>query len=339
MNRLMTMIVSILVLFSLTSFAKEVTKRGTTAASLLNIDVGARAVGMGGSFVSIANDVSAMYWNSAGIARLTHGQAMFTHTRWIADIMFNYAAIAVPLARIGTIGANATFMTMDEMERTTIANPDGTGETFGAGSYAVGLCYATNLTDHFSVGFNFKYITENIYHSSAHGFAFDVGTLFTTQFSGLTIGMNIANYGTKMRMSGRDLLVQTDIDPQVSGNNANINANLKTDEFDLPLMFRVGVSMDVLKGVGDSHLILSVDALHPNDDVESLNVGGEYVYHDMVALRAGYTSMFARDNEGGLSLGSGFHYRLVGIMLMIDYGYRDFGILNDVQMFSVGIEF
>jgi hypothetical protein len=317
-----------------------VTKVGTTAAGFLNIDVGARALGMGGSFVSVADDISSMYWNPAGVARLSGPQALFTHSRWIADVNFNYAAFALPLGNVGTLGANATFLTMDEMERTTVFEPDGTGEMFDAGSYAFGLSYARNLTDRFSIGFNVKYINEKIYHSSASGAAFDIGTLFDTQYYGLKIGMSITNYGTKMQMGGRDMLIQTDIDPQIAGNNYNINADLKTDAFDLPLMFRVGLSMDVLKGMADSNLILSVDATHPNDDVESLNVGGEYWFHKMFALRAGYKSLFARDSEEGLCFGAGVNYKLLGYTnIMIDYAYEDFGVLKEVQLFTLGLGF
>jgi hypothetical protein len=319
--------------------SQEVTKVGTTAAGFLNIDVGARAIGMGGAYVAVADDITSMYWNPAGIARLDRAEAQFSHTRWIADVSFNYAAFALPLGNVGTVGVNATFLSMDEMERTTVFEPDGTGETFSAGSYAFGLAYGRDLTDRFSIGFNFKYIHEKIYHSTATGAAFDIGTLFDTQYNGLKIGMSISNYGTKMQMGGRDMLIQTDIDPLISGNNQNINADLKTDRFDLPLMFRVGVSMDVLKGVGNSNLILSIDALHPNDDVESVNVGGEYWFNGMFALRGGYKSMFARDSEEGLCLGAGMHYTVMGSTIAIEYAYQDFGVLNEVQMFTIGLGF
>jgi hypothetical protein len=335
-----TLVILMILLLGVFGYSQEVSKVGTTAAGFLNIDVGARAVAMGSAFVSVAEDVTSMYWNPSGIARMEAAEAIFSHTRWIADISYNYAGIAVPMGNLGALGLNAIFMTMDDMERTTIMEPDGTGETFSAGSYAFGLCYARNLTDRFAIGFNFKYINESIYHSSAQGMAFDIGTLFDTQFNGLKIAMSISNYGTKMRMSGRDMLIQTDIDPMVSGNNYNINANLQTDEYDLPLMFRVGMSVDVLKGMGNSNLILSVDALHPNDDVESLNVGGEYMLNNMIAIRGGYKSLFARDSEEGLSFGGGFQYKVAGMAsLMIDYAYHDFGVLNDVQMFSVRLGF
>ena len=329
-----------LLLFTLPLSAKEVSKVGTTAAGFLNIDLGARAVGMGSAYASVASDVSSMYWNPAGIARLTRTEAVFSNTNWIADINFNYAAVAVPMIGLGTVGVNATFLTMDDMERTTISQPDGTGEMFGAGSYAFGLSFARDLTDRFSIGVNFKYVNEQIYHSTAQGFAFDVGTLFNTQFHGIQIGMSISNYGTKMQMSGRDMLIQTDIDPLIEGNNENINANLQTDKYDLPLMFRVGLSLDVLKGRGNSNLILAVDALHPNDDTESVNVGGEYILNKMFFLRAGYKSLFARDSEEGVALGAGISYELSGrAQLKLDYAFQEFGALNDIQMVTVGVAF
>ena len=333
-------IVLVLLIAAVPVFGQKVTKAGTTAASFLNIDAGVRGVGMGSAFVSVADDISSMYWNPAGLARMKQGEATFSNTRWIADIAYNYAGVAVPLGQFGTLGANAAFLTMDDMLRTTVSDPEGTGETFSAGSYAFGLTYARNLTDRFSIGFNFKYVQERIWHTSATGMAVDIGTLFDTQFQGMKIGMAISNYGTKMRMSGRDLLVQTDVDPSIAGNNPSINANLQTDKYDMPLLFRVGVSVDVLKGLYDSNLIVAVDALHPNDDVESVNAGLEYTYHRMVSLRAGYKSLFARDSEEGLSFGGGLTTKVFGrAAIRLDYAWGDFGILKDIQKFSLGLSF
>jgi hypothetical protein len=340
MKKSIILILSLCLIVSVSAYAQQVSKVGTTVAPFLRIDVGSRAVGMGGAFTAIANDVSAMYWNPGGVARIANAEAMFCYTRWLADVTFNYAAFAINLRNLGIVGVNATFLTMDEMDRTTILYPDGTGEKFNVGSYAFGLCYARNLTDRFSIGFNFKYITENIFHSSAHGIALDVGTLFDTQFYGLKIGMSIANYGTKMQMSGRDMLLQADVDPTVSGNNPNINSNLETDKFDLPLMFRVGVSMDLLKGAANSNFIVSADALHPNNDVEDINIGGEYIFNGMFALRGGYKSLLNEYSEEGLSFGVGVNYKLFGkTTIKIDYAYEDFGVLNDVQLFTIGLAF
>lgn len=313
---------------------QEVTKAGTTSASFLSIDVGARAVGMGSAYTTLVNDATSMYWNPAGIAGIEKTEALFSYANWIADIKYNFAGVVLPTDRFGNVGINAVFMTMDDMERTTIDDPDGNGETFGAGSFAVGLSYAKELTDRFSIGGNVKYISERIDHSKANGVAIDVGTLFRTQFNGLVIGMNISNYGTKMQMSGRDMLTQNDVDPRYNGNNDNINGALLTDQYELPLIFRVGLSMDVLKGAGNSNLLVAVDAVHPNNDVEYLNVGAEYSFNDLLLLRTGYKNMFMDSSEEGLSFGGGLRFSMGATELLLDYAYHDFGILNDVQMFT-----
>jgi hypothetical protein len=331
-------ILGLLLVFNAQAQAQEVTKVGTTAASFLVIDVGPRGTGMGSAYVSLANDATAMYWNPAGIARLNNFAATFCNTKWIADLSFNYAGAVLSLGNLGNIGVNATFLGMDQIERTTILSPDGTGELFDAGCYAFGLSYARNLTDQFAIGFNVKLINERMYHSNAYGFALDVGAIFDTHFHGLTLGMSISNYGTKMQLDGRDLQVQHDVDPSVYGNNPNINSRLLSDNFDLPLMFRVGVSMDVLKGSYNSNLILSVDALHPSDDVEYINIGGEYVFYNMFSLRAGYKELFAKDSEQGLSFGGGIRYNLMGTTTFyFDYSYVDFGVFNAIHIFSVSL--
>jgi hypothetical protein len=338
MRKYFPLMLGLLLVIHAQAFAQTVTKAGTTSAGFLAIDVGPRAIGMGSAYVSVANDATAMYWNPAGIAGLESFQAIFTNSRWIEDLSFNYAGAVLAFGDFGNVGVNATFLTMDQIERTTILNPDGTGEFFDAGSHAIGLSYARQLTDRFSIGFNAKYINERLYHSTANGFALDVGALYHTQFKGLTLGMSISNYGTKMRMDGRDLQVQYDADQRVAGNNPNINARLQTDRFDLPLTFRFGVSFDAFKGAYDSNLLLSVDALHPSDDMEYVNIGGEYVFHDMFFLRGGYRELFAKDSEQGLSFGGGLRYSLAGTATFnFDYSYTDFGVFDAIHMYSVGL--
>ena len=330
-------IIGLLCVGNFNSYTQGVTKVGTTAAKFLSIDVGPRATAMGSAYVSLANDVSSMYWNPAGIAQLNDFEAMFSSTKWIADISLNYAGAALPLGNFGTFGLNATFLTMDQFERTTTDSPDGTGEFVDAGSYAFGLVYARNLSDQFSIGFNAKYIYERLYHSSSNGYALDVGVLFDTHLSGLKLGMSISNYGTKMQLAGQDFQVVHDPYPSIAGNNGSINATLSADAYDLPLLFRLGASMDVLKGWSRSNLVISVDALHPSDDVENMNIGAEYTFDNLIALRIGYKGLFSKDSEQGLNYGGGIQYEISGIKLKVDYSYITFGVLTNVNMFSVGL--
>lgn len=319
--------------------AQGVTKVGTTAAKFLSIPVGARAVGMGGTFAAIASDASALYWNPAGIARLYQNEAMFSHTDWIADIRFNYGAAVVPVEGFGSVGVSFTSLTMDDMERTTEQQPEGTSQFFSAGSFAVAVSYARNLTEWFSIGGTFKYVNEHIWNSSATGIAVDVGTLFTTPFDGLTFGAGIANFGTKMNMTGDDLLIPVGVTSN-NGSNQNINSRLATDDFDLPLTLRIGLAYQPI--VDENQMLtVAVDAYHPNDNAESINIGGEYVlFQRIVALRAGYKGLGLQDAEEEFTLGAGLNYEVTpGLRLRFDYAFQRFGRLSNVNSFAIGVVF
>ena len=66
-------------------------KVGTLGGQSLKMGVGARANAMGDSYVAIADDASAVYWNPAGIARLSGQSITLNHTAWPADILFDQA--------------------------------------------------------------------------------------------------------------------------------------------------------------------------------------------------------------------------------------------------------
>ncbi|HEX9006918.1 MAG TPA: PorV/PorQ family protein, partial [Bacteroidota bacterium] len=183
----------------------NVSKSGTVAATFLEIPVGAAAVGLGGAFVSLANDATALYWNPAGTATFQHAEALVQHTAWIGDTKHDFAALVVPLGSFGTLGLSFISLSMSDMAVRTVDRPEGTGEFFSAGDIAIGISYARTLSDRFSIGFTGKYIQQSIWHESANAIALDAGTTFRTDLlGGLTIGAALTNFGTTMQMSGRD---------------------------------------------------------------------------------------------------------------------------------------
>jgi len=320
---------------------KDVSKVGTTAATFLEIPVGARAVGMGGAFVGTSDDVTSLYWNPAGAARLQQREVTFNHTAWIADMSFDYAGLAVPLGGFGTLGLSFTSLTMEDMAVRTVERPEGTGEMFSAGSFAVGVHYARNLSDRFSIGITGKYVSERIWNMRAEAFALDVGTLFTTDFfKGMRIGATISNFGSDMRLSGRDTRTFHPIDPTKLGSNDRIPQNIELDSWPLPLNFQFGIATDLVKSP-DHVLTVAVDALHPSDNYESLNVGAEYGFLDFLQVRGGYHSLFLIGGEGGLSLGAGVKTGLFGnnVQARVDYAYSDFGRLSGVNVIAISVFF
>jgi len=340
-NKIFTVALTLILTTSLFSqdFVSNVSKRGTVAAPFLSIGQGTRATGMGSAFVAIADDPSALYWNPAGITKIQGAGFLVEHTKWFADLNYNFLAFTYNLGNFGTIGASFTSSDYGDMKVTTVDEPEGTGETFSVSDAAFSLAWAIQLTDNFSIGFNPKFIYQNIWKMSATAIALDMGVQYVTPFDGIVLAMSISNFGTKMQLEGNSSLILYDPDPNSSGNNGNIPANLQTDKWELPLNFRVGLAYEPVKT--DMHkIILGVDALHVSDNYESVNVGGEYTFNNLLSLRGGYKSLFLNDSEESFSLGAGIQQLLLGnIAVKFDYAYQDFGRLSNIQKFSLIVTF
>ncbi len=320
-------------------FISDVSKKGTTAAPFLSIGQSARAIGMGSAFVGVANDASSIYWNPAGLTKVQGVSVTFDHTLWIADIKYNYLAASYNLGDLGTIGFSYTGSDIGEMNVTTIIQPEGTGETFSSSQAAFSLAYAIQLTDNFSIGFNPKFIYESIWRMNASAFALDLGVQYITPFDGAVLAMSISNFGTSMQLLGNSNLVLHDLDPENSGNNGNIPAYLETNSWALPLTFRVGIAYNPFY-TEEHKLTVALDAMHPSDNYESINVGLEYGYSDFIFIRGGFKSLFLIDSEESFSLGFGLKQQLIGnVALVLDYAYQDFGRFSDIQKFSLSITF
>jgi hypothetical protein len=319
-------------------YVANVSKTGTTVATFLEIGAGARAQALGGAFTSVADDATAMYWNPAGMPRLGRLEATFNYSNWLLDTQYSYTGVVAPVGNSMAVGVNVTHFGFGEQPVRTIARPEGTGEVYSASDIALGLAFGMNLTDRFSFGFNFKYINQKIWHESANGFAMDLGALYDTPLNGLKLGFSIQNFGTDMKLTGRDLRRAYDPDPVTYGNDA-INVRYEMDSFALPLKFRFGASYKIDLSRTQS-LLLATDVLHPSNNSESVNVGMEYIAFNALQLRAGYESIFERDSYSGLSLGAGVHYKIQkSMMFYLDYGYVDWGILSSVNRFSIGLGF
>ncbi|MEM1270600.1 MAG: PorV/PorQ family protein, partial [Bacteroidota bacterium] len=161
MNRIVLLIA---VLAAPITFAQDspdegtITKVGTTAAQFLKLGMSARAISMGSAFVAEASDLSAVYWNPAGLASLQGGAVQVSHTEYLAGIDYEVAAFGTSLGRNGALGASVIFLDSGDMEVRTVDAPDGTGEQFGVQNVALQLSYARALTDRFSLGVTGKYI-------------------------------------------------------------------------------------------------------------------------------------------------------------------------------------
>lgn len=342
MKKLIIIVFTILIGFSLTNAQvfKSTTKVGTTAAQFLKIGAGAKPLSMGGAYTAILGDINSIYWNPAGISRIYGGEVTFNHANWLADMKYDFFAVAFDLADMGTIGASVvSFNVPDDIVR-TYSHPDGDGRVFDAGSLAIGLSYGRNLTDRFSIGLTTKLVREWIWNESALGMAIDFGTMYITPFNDLKIGASISNFGTKMELDGRDLefvkSMQTITD---NGSVQNVSSLFNVDAYEMPLTFRVGLSMDVYKS-DILRATAAVDAVHPNDNTEFINSGLEVGYDEMIFARVGYKSLFMKNSEEGLTAGAGINYNISGkTCIKFDYAFANYGRLENVHFVSVSVKF
>ena len=324
---------------SASNFVTDVSGAGTSAAPFLEIGIGARAMAMGGAYASIATDVSALYWNPAGISRLSQMQAEFTHSEWLAGTSFDYVGIVVPIRRLNSaIGLSFCSLEYGEQPVRTIERPEGTGELYGARDFALGLTYALSLTDRFSFGMSTKYIQQRIWSESGSAFAVDIGIFYNTMLKGLRIGACMSNFGSEISLRGRNLRTIKDPDETLS-NYDRVPVDYTTTAYPLPLLFRFGISYEINFGRFNRFLV-STDVLHPNNRTESINFGAEYAFADMFYFRAGYQNLFERDTINGLTVGGGVAYSLRGSMKFnVDYSWSNWGMLQNVQRFSLGVAF
>jgi hypothetical protein len=187
---------------------------GKYAAEFLRIGVGARALGLGGAFVAIADDGSAPYWNPAGLACAARPEMLFMHAEQFGSIAnHDFASFVQPLDSRGTGSAAAISLvrfSVDDILVTRDAYDDlnrngrrDEGEpirpdrfyTDSDTEYALLLSYARAAGDRLSLGGNLKLIRQGLLDNTSFGMGLDLGLLYRPTAS-WGLGMRLADATT-----------------------------------------------------------------------------------------------------------------------------------------------
>ncbi|MFH0990863.1 MAG: PorV/PorQ family protein [bacterium] len=312
-------------------------KIATTSAQFLGIPIGGRALAMGGASVSSMNDISCVYFNPGAFVQAKKTEAMFSNTNWLVDSRLRWIGGMVNFDGANAIAVSITQLDYGDEEVTTELYPNGTGQYWSAQDLSIAISYARSLTDRFSIGGSVKYISQQVWNESASTIAFDAGLLFVTGFHDMRLGMSISNFGGDLSLDGRDLNTKIDIDPSNPGSNKTLVGKLKVDSWPIPIFFRVGLGLDLLN-TPEYAVTIAADAIRPNDNVLTLNLGGEVSLFKTVFLRAGYKSLLQQDSEEGLTFGIGARYELDGFAAFeLNYANQQFGRFGDLNTISVSI--
>lgn len=285
------------------------------AGEFIAIGVGGRALGLGGAYAALANDVSAGYWNPAGLSRILYPEITLMHDERFGDLVnYDYGAVALPMGPNSSLAFSVIRLGVDGIADTRNALIDNNGNGifdegdrldyskityFNAADWALFFSYAKRASETFSYGANLKFIRRNIGDTSATGIGFDLGLQYLVS-DRFMVGVNMQD-------------VTTTFIAWDSGTNELISPTLKVgsayfiDAFGG--RFAPAVDVDVRfenrKSASNAHLgRMSFD----------FHTGLEFEYKNLIALRAG------RSEIGSLNLGTGIHLPKFNI----DYSFAKF---------------
>jgi predicted porin len=314
-------------MWSVSVFAGDASRKGTTGADELLIPVGARSIATGGAFLANITGLEALYYNPAGLSQGQGTEAMFSFTTYLADINVSYFALGSNIGDFGSLALSVKTLSFGNIPVTTVDNPDGTGANYSPGYITAGVTYAKIITDRVCVGVNAKVISETIADVSATGFAVDFGVQYRFP-SNLSIGCAVKNIGTNMSFSGNSLQYSTSL------NGSNIGSpsayyNVPTEEFQLPSYFELSTAYDYSFNTENK---LMVGATFRNNNVtdDEMKVGLEYGFRNMFFVRGGYShsientsgKLVSNVNEG-FTFGAGINYSFAdGMNFILDYSYQ-----------------
>jgi len=267
---------------------------------------------MGGAFTAIADDISAAYWNSAGLAQLQTGEINLLHVSYFESIDYEFIGGAIPLAPGSTLGLTAALDSVPSFNST--GNPTATPGS--AMDWALGVAFGQSFGENFSLGLGAKFVNSSLLNYDATGEALDAGMLLYTSDREFTLGLSVQNIG------------------QIS----NFSQNGSAEE--LPTTYRAGLAyrFDPEK---PTHFVLGADLEKPVDEDPIFHLGGEVwlgLQGISVAFRGGYSFNPLNSDLGGntgASVGAGVQIA----PFEFDYALVPFGILGDTNRFSLTYRF
>ena len=305
---------------------------GISSFQFLKIGVGARGVALGETFVAIANDVSALYWNPAGLTQFTGNQFMVAHTEYVIDIKHEFFGAAYHFSATDAIGFSVTSLHMDEMEITTEVQPFGTGLYFKFGDIALGATYSRKMTDQFSFGLTVKYVEETLDVLKMRGVMVDLGTYYWTGLGSSRFAVVVSNFGPDVSPSGTAT--------EFSGQQVN-----SFQSFSPPTQFKIGLALEPFE-IENQRITTSFELQHPNDNAENFHFGVEYNWHNWFSMRTGVRRtigepLFGRDNTNSsdVTFGAGIAAPLSFTNINFDYAFANFNLLGSVHRISLELTF
>jgi len=336
----------IIIIFALSAAAAAGgSNAGESAYSFLKIGVSAKSQAMAGAFVGLADDLTSLYCNPAGLTAIkydlrgpvdyyddfgedeevaftpkmkTGKQNKFfaTYINYLLDFQTGYLGYARHISNMSSIGASVQYQDYGTFDRlnSSGSTPTTGSATFGAYDMAFGLTYSKRYSNDLSFGVTAKFIIEKIDSYTSDAMALDIGALYRFDRGRTSVGLAVLNLGTQLKG-----LTKSHKDP-------------------LPLVVDAGFSHS-LRGLP---LTVNGDITYPFDNEIYFALGGQFESFNPFLLRIGWSSAgrdyktgSSKDKFGGFAGGFGYHYQDYGI----DYSYSSYADLGNVHRVTLSLEF
>jgi hypothetical protein len=326
-----------------------------SAVLFLLISPGARASGMGESFVAIADDATAIYWNPAGLAFQTGREIVLMHCKWlpglVSDMYYEFGSYRQHFESLGgTLGANVTYLNMGE--QTWMDEMGSERGKFVSYDFAITLSYATKVSENLGIGVSMRLIQSLLApdwvdvgaekgSGKGNAFAVDLGVLYRNfLLKGLSFGANLSNMGPKITYvdAAQADPLPTNLKIGFAYKVLDMEYNKLTISLDtnklLVVRHQDGTSDPFYKAIFSSW---TEGSLREQTRRLITSCGAEYVYNNMIFLRAGYYY----DETGKVkfpSFGAGLQYS----QYRFDFAYvaaEQGHPLSDTMRFSLSLGF
>jgi len=314
----------LLVLSFLLASVQAQTVIGKYAGEFLSIGVGGRPLGMGGAFTAIANDVTAGYYNPAGLANLNYPQIALMHDERYGNLVnYNYAAVALPYGKDYTFGVSIMRLGVDGIPDTRKALYDANGDgiydinsdrlnydlitEFSNQDWAFYFTGAKRISDNFALGANVKILSRSIAEYSAFGIGFDIGAIYSPM-ENLLLGANVQDVTTTFVAwsTGRNELITP---------TAKVGAAYQVDFWGGTVLPAVDLDIRFENRRFASQFNVGPISFDPH-------VGLEYSYKKLFAIRAGYNDVKQFTIGAGVKLPK----------LNIDYSFARFNMSSEDRL-------
>jgi len=299
-------VIFLIILFFVAYFPNSVfssTAVGTTTGNFLKMNIGTRATGMGEAFCALADDVSAMRWNPAGLAFAFTPELETTHTFWLGNISHEFLGYLQPIS-LGTLGVNVSYLHMGRMDKIIQGVTQG---KFTVYDIYGGLAYGLPVSKSFCFGFNLMVLESRIDRNRASAFSSDVGIMLSTINRSFSFGLVGQNLGTTLRGEK------------------------------LPINIKAGLAWKI-KFSQERVVSIALDANKPLEGDFNFSLGIEHALLETFAVRVGYKYDLQEtglSNLAGLRVGAGLRW----MGLLTNYAWEPYASLGTTHKVSLGCKF